>query len=103
MMEWESKNIDLGTVREKITKEIIFKIKGEVTKKISNLDSSCGCSLPKWDEEKGELKVIYTPGSVPKHLLDKEQEFYKSSKSIYIKYEDDTNDVLTFTAKVTKK
>lgn len=102
-MEWEIKNIDLGTIKQKAGQEIIFKVKeGEEIKRISNLDSSCGCSTPRWDEKNKQLKVSYIPGAVPIHLIKEGKKSYKSSKMIYVKYEDGTSDVLNFTAKVIK-
>lgn len=101
-MEWELKTIDLGTIKQKVKQEVIFKVKeGEALKKISSLNSSCGCSKPKWNKDKRQIEVAYTPGSVPKHLLNQGNESYKSSKVIYVMYEDKTNDVLNFTAIVT--
>lgn len=101
-MEWEVKTIDLGTIKAKVKREVVFKVKEKSTKKILNIDSSCGCSIPKWDKEALELRVEYKPGSVPTHLLKEGKNSYKSSKMIFVRYDDGTDDVLNFTAIVTK-
>lgn len=94
-MNWISKHLDIGEV--KINKEVTieFKFDGDA-KPIKNLNSSCGCSIPYYDEVNKLVRVKFTPGAIPVHLK-KFQDFYViSNKTVTIRYKDGSQDVLSF-------
>lgn len=95
-MEWKNKQVHIqGKVGK--PEKIIF-APAETLPQSILLKSSCGCSTPKLVD--GQVVVNYTPGSVPRHLI--QQGFYKTKKSITVIYEDDTKDILEIFATIKK-
>lgn len=96
-MNWKSKHYNLGEIKVGIKKEIIF-TPTEDLKEINNMTSSCGCSLPKLIGN--TIVVIYTPGSIPTHLISIGK--YDTTKTITINYKDNSQDILSFSATIKK-
>ena len=99
-MSWENKEIKLENIKIGKKQEVIFKPLKELPL-IKSLSSSCGCSVPTYSKEKRELKVVFTPNPIPKHL--QAQGFYNTRKTITVVYIDGTKDVLSFSAKISNK
>ncbi len=97
-MNWEKTKIILEPLVVGKKTEVIF-IPLEELPPISSMKSSCGCSMPRIIDNK--VVVNYTPGSVPIHL--QKTGFYRSSQKITITYKDNKQDILRFTAIVSKK
>jgi len=82
---WNTKHIELGTL--KVGKEVKVKfkmtrvIKGMI---IDKLESSCGCSIPKWDPATGTVTVTYKPKDIPKHLLAQGKDSYITTKRVKV-------------------
>ena len=93
---WESKSIDIGVTKEKSKKEIEFTYNGELPK-IKEIYSSCGCSSPKLIGNK--IVVTYSSGTIPVHLLE---DFYHTTKTVTVYYQDGTKEFLSFSTKVVK-
>src|SRR4030067_1534917 len=100
-MKWEQTEINLGSVKVKIKKDIVFQAI-EDFKKIKSVASSCGCSVPMWEESSKKLIVTYTPSNIPQHLLKENKTEYTTKKSITLYYTDDSKETLVFTATVKK-
>ena len=98
-MNWSSKHINLGSIKQSKKVFVLFLNQGE-NKEITSLTSSCGCSSPTYNKESKVLQVAFTPPKIPYHLRSKG--FYKSTKFIYIEYADKTTERLSFSATVTK-
>ncbi len=98
-MNWITKQINLGDIKVGKKQTIIFSSTKQLDNIIS-LDSSCGCSTPSYNKEQQQLIVIYTPGSIPKHL--KSVGVYTTTKTITITYEGGGSEVLSFKARVSK-
>lgn len=98
MANWKNTNINLGEVKENISKTIVFE-STEDLEKIINLTSSCGCSTPTL-EEKRKISVKFNTGVIPVHLHS--IGFYVRTLKITITYENQTSDILKFTAKIIK-
>jgi len=95
-MNWDKTSIDLGEVRQ--NKRQIIEFKAIKKLDIVELGSSCGCSKPVFDKDNGILMVYYTPGEIPYHR--RKEGFYSTEKSIDVRYKDDTQEKLSFSAKV---
>ena len=82
---WDNSSINIGRVKEKTTKTVLFKYTGVVPKdfEIDSIEVSCGCMTPTFDFNTGYLTVIYNVGAVPKHLRYKNE--YTSTKKIILK------------------
>lgn len=100
MSNWRETKINIGEVKEGTIINVTFNSK-ESLKNIKSITSSCGCSVPTYSSKTKILDVVYTPKSIPKHLV--KQGFYKATKYITIVYEDEQKDILSFTSKITKK
>ena len=98
-MNFTQKQINLGEITVGKKQTVIFQATRELD--IINLESSCGCSKPSYSKENNQLIVIYTPGSIPKHLQSVGR--YNTTKSITITYKDGTSEVLSFKATISKK
>jgi hypothetical protein len=103
-MNWEHTIIELGTLRVNHVTKLIYRYLGATPEliKISNVKVSCGCSVPEWNPETKELKIIYTPNPVPTHLIQQGKNSYHSSKYILVDYGNGVIDKLIFNATVTK-
>jgi len=97
-MNWKTNHIQLpdSNVGDKL--KVRFHALQEI--QIKALSSSCGCSIPQYDEATKELVVQYVPTKVPKHL--KKAGFYNTTKTITVTHKDGTVDKLTFSVKVSK-
>lgn len=100
-MNWESNHINIGTVISNTKIEVTFLQLPPYNTKIKSINTSCGCSVAKFSSETNELKVLYTPDKVPIHL--KESGYYISKKTITITYRDNSEDKLSFSARVIDK
>jgi len=65
-MNWETIHKNIGNVIVGKKQKIIFKATDSLPE-IRGLNSSCGCSIPKYDPENKILTVTYKPGSIPIH------------------------------------
>jgi len=77
---WKNEIIDLGNLKEGQPTTVNFEY--IASGRFISSNSSCGCSVPNWDNEKKVLKVVFTPGAVPKHL--EEKGFYETEKEIAV-------------------
>ncbi|MCK5140279.1 MAG: DUF1573 domain-containing protein [Thermodesulfovibrionia bacterium] len=79
---WETFHVDLGRVKENIKKEVNFQYQGVVPDafEITKLESSCGCTIPEFNRESGNLKAMFSTGKIPKHLEYKKE--YTTTKKI---------------------
>ncbi len=96
-MNWKDYSINLGRVRE--GSKTKFTYTPTKTLEIDRVIPGCG-GCTKAEYKDGLLHVVFSAGSIPKHL--KEKEFQDVVKSIIIKYMDSTEDSLTFQAKIVK-
>ena len=97
--DWKSSFIDLGTIVQKTTVTVGFEALRDLD--IQDVQASCGCSKPLYDNKNRRILVNYTPSEVPVHL--RHQGYYNASQTITVYYKDGTKDSLNFTAKVIKK
>lgn len=96
---WVNDFINLGEVKVGETVEVKFIATKEL--KIKGAIASCGCSTPKYDKKGAkELIVVYKVGSIPRHL--ESAGFYTTTKTITVSFEDGSEDILKFHAKVVK-
>lgn len=93
-MNWSRKEIDLGVVKPKQKQRVIFK--AVVPLNVKTITSSCGCTSPKYNEEKNTIEVIYTPGNIPYHLKSKGEQLVRKTITVY--YEDGSREVLAIKA-----
>ena len=94
-MNWDKETYDLKRIKEKTSHQIAFKYLGD--KEIDTATSSCGCSTP--TIEGNVVRVIYTSGEVPKHIIKEGKNEYETTKSIKVKFKDTEEfTVLRFTA-----
>lgn len=98
-MNWNQTELDLGEITEKERTVVYFTSPSSLD--IATIIPSCNCSSPSYDKEGGTLSVVYVPTEVPPHLY--EQGFYESEKTLRIRYEDGSHELLKFTSKVMKK
>lgn len=83
-------HLDLGAFYPKQKRTIEFPYEGII---ISSLTASCGCSDVINDIEEKKVKVTYTAGDFPVHLMHKES--ISSEKYVTVKYHlGDPNNVL---------
>lgn len=93
---WDKKYIDLGTV--KVGSKNVFVFSATKNLDISRIGTSCGCSSAKYNSKDKTLTVTFKPNAIPIHLMY--VGFYVTSKTIKVKFEDGTQDILSFKAKV---
>lgn len=98
-MKWKNKKINLKEVTEGKKQTIIFEALEPLD--ISTLTSSCGCTTPVYNKEKNQVKVQFTPGSIPAHLKYLGQ--YSTTKTVTVWYKDGSHEVLTIKATVKRK
>jgi len=79
---WEKFHVNLGRVKENITKDVHFHYDGVVplSFEITKLESSCGCTTPLFNRENGALNATFNTGTIPKHLEYKKE--YTTTKKI---------------------
>jgi hypothetical protein len=99
-MEWERTHIDLGGLKEKTTVNINYNYLG--SKVITEVKPSCPkCSTASYNDKTKQVEVVYSTGKLPRHLTGT---FYHVTieKRILVKYEDGTEDILSFSGKIIK-
>lgn len=99
-MAWESTHIDLGPIKERSSVNLYYVYTG--SNKITEILPSCpGCTTATYNKLRGTVEVTYNPGKLPRHLVGT---FYHVTvqKTIKIKYEDGTEDILSFSGKIIK-
>lgn len=79
---WKTLHVNLGRLKEDITKDVRFYYEGEIPKsfEITKLESSCGCTTPTFNKENGTLNATFKTGKIPKHLEYKKE--YTTTKKI---------------------
>lgn len=98
-MKWKNKIINLGEVTEGEKQTIIFKALEPLD--ISTLTSSCGCTTPVYNKDKNQIKVQFTPGSIPVHLKYLGQ--YSTIKTVAVWYKDGSHEILKIKATIKRK
>lgn len=96
---WIQKEINLGEVKSRTKVPVRFTA-NEVLN-IKNIIASCGCTTPEY--KKGgtkEVYVVFNSGDVPKHL--EAVGYYTTTKTLTVFYEDGSDDILSFKAKIIK-
>jgi hypothetical protein len=66
-IEWQTNSIDMGAIsfKKPVTVEFVFKNKGLVPLVITNVESSCGCTVPEYPKQpvtsgqNGKILVTY--------------------------------------------
>lgn len=94
-----TKSLDLGTLREKEKKKILFAAKSTAPG-ILRVEVSCGKCMKAYHNKGKVVAVEYTPKKVPRHLQSKGS--YKVMKSITVVFITGQTEVLTFKAEITK-
>ena len=95
-MKWEKTVIDLGNITTEKKQIITFQALEDID--VKEMISSCGCSKPVFIKSKNQIIVTYTPGKIPMHL--RHVGFYISIKSVIVRYQDGTQDILKFKATI---
>lgn len=102
MEAFQSREQDLGILMENTEVEVAFPLKeGVGVPRIGRLESSCSCTEPIMDVDGRRLVAIYDTGRVPPHL--RQQGYKESTKYIRVVYEDGTEEILSFSARVKAK
>jgi len=99
-MNWERTHIDLGAIKEKSSVNIDYNYIG--SKVITEIIPSCpGCTIASYNSKTKQIEAAYNPGKLPRHLAGT---FYHVTiqKTILVKYEDGTKDILSFSGKIIK-
>ena len=91
MSKWKNPIVNLGEVYAHSKTTVYFYL-AELTE-IKGLSSSCGCTTPEFEQNKGRLKVIYKAGKLPLHL---ESQTIKTH--VKVTYEDKTVELLYINA-----
>lgn len=95
---WEKTEVNLGNIKEGSINKFTYLLINP--KKISRVSPGCsGCTKVKL--ENNVLKVTYKASRIPVHIR-KSQNFQYVTKYITVFYEDNTNDILKFRAKINK-
>lgn len=96
--------IELGTLKQGKKVILSFPYTDAIT--VIKIQSPCDCNVPKNHPDRKEIEVIYTPKSVPIHLLNEGKTSYQANKTIVVEYLDDkkVNRIqnLVFTATITQ-
>lgn len=102
MEAFQSKVQDLGVLMEESEVRVVFPLKDSIGNPgIVRLESSCGCTDPVMDMEHRQLVATYDTGRVPHHL--RQRGYKESTKYIRVVYEDGSDEMLSFSAKVKAK
>lgn len=102
MEAFQSREQDLGTLAEESEVRVAFPLKDSIgIPKIARLESSCSCTDPVMDVEHRQLVAIYDTGRVPPHL--RQRGYKESTKYIRVVYEDGSEEILSFSARVKAK
>jgi hypothetical protein len=81
-MSWDKDNVYFDKIPSKKTVEFSFKwLGGDI--KVTNINASCGCTVPEWNPITKELNGKFTPEKVPEHKTY--QNLYVAVKVITIK------------------
>lgn len=98
---WKKQHLDLGKIRQQTKKTVFFQYDGAVPQgfNVTKLESSCGCTTPKFLRTNGSLSVTFTAPDVPKHLHWKGE--YTSTKRIKMYTKSHGDFEFTFKATIT--
>lgn len=96
-MNWLRKKIDMGTTNVGNRHNIVFIATSELPE-IKSMKSSCGCTVPIYDDKNRTVNVVYTAKEFPKHL--KNSDWYLASPTILVTFADGSVDILSFTFKI---
>jgi len=91
---WEERHVGLGSISTG-RRSVYFKSNIPLDD-VREVVASCGCSVPKVDHD--WVRVDYSPAPVPHHLRG--QGWYDTEKRITVAYRDGTEDILSFSARV---
>jgi hypothetical protein len=97
MSYWKTSEINLGVIKEGTPKKVIFEALENIPK-ISKIYAYCGCTDPKYDEEKKELSVIYNNKKMSFQVKGSQS----ITKRIDITYETGETEVLVIKATKTR-
>jgi len=107
-MIWTETYKSLGVIPEGKKMNMVYKMvsSSKTVKRTPDgkgflITASCGCTVAAFNEKSGTLNVEYVPSKVPVHLVQAGQNRYTTTKYITVKYTDDTEDKLSFSATVT--
>lgn len=102
MEAFQRREQDLGTLIEESEVQVTFPLKDSIgIPKIARLESSCSCTDPVMDAEHRQLVATYDTGRVPPHL--RQRGYKESTKYIRVVYEDGSEEILSFSARVKVK
>lgn len=96
-MNWVDTTINLGTIPT--GKTVKFEYIATKDLKIKSIKPNCGSCTTVGKYKDGILPVSFKPGSVPKHLKER-QDFYLTTNFIKVVYKDRQGETLTFKAVV---
>lgn len=96
MNNWKTRSKNLGEIKANVKVYVFFDYLGD--KEVANITASCGCTKPKYLKKKKQVKVAFTPNSIPMHLQS--QNKYPAWKSMTVYFTDDTYDVLNIEATI---
>lgn len=96
MNNWKTRSKHLGEIKANVKVQVFFHYLGD--KEVANITASCGCTKPKYLKDKKQVKVDFTPDSIPMHLQS--QGKYSAWKSLTVYFTDDTYDVLNIEATI---
>jgi hypothetical protein len=82
---WDSLHKSLGRLKENTSHTVNFRFEGAIPEgfDITEIESSCGCTTPKFDRKTGILSAVFKTGKIPKHLEWKKE--YNTTKKITAK------------------
>jgi hypothetical protein len=92
--------IDKGTVIEKRNVTIVFQADEDIPK-IKYMESTCGCTVPRFNELDNTVTVTYSPKPIPQHLINTTG-FATATQGVTIHYKDGTADKLSFKVKIVR-
>ncbi len=95
---WENPEQYLENVKVGSETKVVFR-RREAGKEIVGVSTSCGCTNAEFTQN--EVSVVYKAQSIPKHL--EFQNFYTTTKRIFIAYRGGHTEELFFRAKIIKK
>ena len=97
---WTRQHIDLGKIRQQTKHLIAFGYDGPVPEdfNVTKLESSCGCTTPKFIKINGSLTANFTAPNVPQHLLWRGE--YTTTKKIKMYTTNHGNFEFTFKATI---
>ena len=91
---WKSKTIDLGNIESNTKYEFSFETTKDATKFIKEVRPGCGVCTKVSDINSKGIKIKYSSGDVPIHLIN---DGVNINNTVYVDYFDGETDVLIFT------